>query len=370
VGREVVGKESRSDARTNEALLASRVDADRTEILDAYLRGLEAVGSAIASDPVGREQALAHGEEILADLVASLSSGSISVADGHLARQIGETRASRGLHPQESLRAAIVFYEVVYSTALSHLDMSERSRRLITFVAVALNRSISVRIREAATSYQAFLLDKVRDAHIAERHRIARELHDRVGGGLSTAQRQLELHEMLSETDPVRAATRLEIAKNAIVEAIDSLRDFMSDLRTIGHVTSIEKALLRFLDSAPADSVDIRLRVSGDETWASPVVCDETYLILREATRNALTHGQPSVVAISVNIAPHELRASVVDDGHGFDQAQLGPSGGGGMSSMRERAVLLGGRVTLFAEPGRGTNVELFIPLPGQPGPT
>jgi signal transduction histidine kinase len=362
-----VAGEPSADAKPAEALLAARVEADRAEILDAYLRELEAVGSTIASDPVGREQALAHGEEILADLVTSLSTGSVDVADAHrLARQIGETRASQGLHPQESLRAAIVLYEVAYRAVLSHLDMSERSRRLITLAAVALNRSISVRIREAATSYQGFLLDKVRDAHVAERHRVARELHDRVGGGLSTAHRQLELHEMLMETDPVRAAARLEVAKNAIVEAIDSLRDFMSDLRSVDQVTSIEKGLLRFLDITPIEGVDVRLRVSGDETWASPVVCDETYLILREATRNALTHGHPSGIAITVNIAPHELRASVVDDGRGFDRSLIGPAGGGGLSSMRERAALLGGSVTVFTEPGRGTDVELFIPLPGQ----
>lgn len=355
-----------------ERLLASRVNADRREILGAYLRELQSIGSPIASDPVCRAQAIANGDAILTELVASLSSGTVQPTDPQrrVTEEFGKSCASQGLYPQESLRAAIVLYEVAYNHALSHVDLADDPRRLITLIAAALNRSISISIREAATFYQAYLLDRVRDAHIAERRRIARELHDRVGSGLSTAQRQLELHEMLHETDPVRAAGRVELAKNAIVEAIDILRDFMSDLRGVDHVTSIEKALLRFLDSASTDDVETRLRVSGDETWASPMVCDETYLILREAIRNALAHGQPSLIEMTVNIAPHELRGSVVDNGRGFDQDSIQCFGGDGMSSMRERAALLGGRVVVFSEPGQGTDVELFIPLPGQSGET
>lgn len=354
-----MGAQGRPDPEFVEDSLVAYVDAERTTILDAYLRKLEVAGSPIAADPVGREQARAYGSEILIDLIASLSGRPVQATDGHrLPRTV-----CAGLRPQELLRAATLFHDVAYEAALDRLDMSESERRAATLVATALNHGIGRLIEEATDAYLGFLLDRVCDVHIAERQRIARELHDRVGGALSTAHRMLELHDMLRESDPARAAARLDVARNAAAEAIDSLRTFMTDLRAADRAASIEKALLRFIDSAPADGVDIRLRISGDETWASPAVCDETYLIVREAIRNALTHGQPSAIAVSVDIAPHELRALVIDDGRGFEKERIG-SAGGGLSCMRERATLLGGGVTLSSQPARGTSVELVIPIP------
>lgn len=355
------GADVRSDTKTAQESLASLIAADRVKILDAFVRELEAVGSVFASDPVGREQVRSRGDEILTDLVSSLNSGSVQVSRHERSRGI-----CADLHPQDVLPLTALFQEVIHEATLSHLDMSEATRRSVVLIAATLNRSIGRLVEETTDSYQVFLLNLVRDAHIAERHRVARELHDRVGGALSSAHQMLELHEMLRDTDPPRAAARLAGARSATAEAIDNLRQFMANLRFAGQVNSIEAALLRFIDSAPTDGVDIRLRVSGDETWASAVARDETYLILREAARNALTHGRPSVIAITVSIAPHELRASVIDDGCGFEQSQIGRSRGGGLSSMHERAALLGGSLKVSARPAHGASVELIVPLAGR----
>src|SRR5256885_47079 len=65
--------------------------------------------------------------------------------------------------------------------------------------------------------------------------------------------------------------------------------------------------------------VDVRLRGNGDQSWAAGTVIDETFMIIREALRNAITHGAPRQVLIRVDLAPHELRARIDDDGRGFD---------------------------------------------------
>jgi signal transduction histidine kinase len=109
------------------------------------------------------------------------------------------------------------------------------------------------------------------------------------------------------------------------------------------------------------------LRVSGDETWAPSAVTEEAFLIIREAVRNALRHGAPAMVLIGVAFAPHELHAWVEDDGRGFafDDMVDDASAGAGLASMRERADLIGGRLTIASAPGRGARVELLVPLPG-----
>jgi signal transduction histidine kinase len=139
----------------------------------------------------------------------------------------------------------------------------------------------------------------------------------------------------------------------------------ISGLRLETPSTSLEKALLGFIEDARVGAVDIRLRVNGDETWASAAIRDESFLILREAVLNALRHGEPTMVIVRADIAPHELRASVKDDGKGFDPRRGSASGGIGLSSMRERSEIIGGTLTICSELTRGTQLELLVPLPG-----
>lgn len=150
------------------------------------------------------------------------------------------------------------------------------------------------------------------------------------------------------------------IAREVLVEGMRRLRVVTSDVRE-PPVPSLERALIRYLDSVQANA-EVRLNISGDEAFAPPVVLDEAFLILQEAVRNALTHASPQVVLVGVELDPKELRAWVLDDGCGF--VVTPPAPGGGLGSMRERAALIGGRVSVSSMPGHGTRVDLRIPLP------
>ncbi len=112
-------------------------------------------------------------------------------------------------------------------------------------------------------------------------------------------------------------------------------------------------------------TVAVRLQVNGDETWAPPAIRDESFLVIREAIRNALAHGDPGIVLIRVDIAPHEVRAWVEDDGSGFDITAQ-DSERGGLLSMRERSELMGGSISIMSKPGWGSQVELVVPLAGR----
>jgi signal transduction histidine kinase len=352
------------DPRTRYAL-AERVEAERSRILADYLHTLDSLDSTVASDPTAREQTIAHASQSLTDLARSVRAGRVQIDEGSmmLAWDIGETRAAQAIPTRESWRAAMVFVETVMQWVIHHVDAD--SLETLGIVLLTLNQSITVRVREATGAYTSFLLKRIHEAHLGERQRIARELHDRVGDGLSLAHRRLEL---LDDQigDPVKAATQAKKAHQAVLESLESLRAVITDLRLEAPLKSLEKALASYIDSIPSSDGRLWLRVNGDENWVPTAVREESFLIIREAIRNSLAHGAPGRILIRLDIAPHELRAVVEDTGRGFDHDSIPASATAGLSSMRERAALLGGVLLVASQAGHGTSVELTVPLPEQ----
>jgi signal transduction histidine kinase len=354
------------------ARFAALIRAETPVILTSYAESLEALRSPVMAEPGTRDQAMTNAAEIIADVAAGVEGGDIRADDRYamLTWMIGEARPETRLSPADLLRAAAAFFDVAVSVLARHVQDDAALLPCFTTGVLVLNESINKRIRETTLAYTGYLLERVDQAHIDERHRIARDLHDRLGEGMSVALRQLELHELNREADPAARPPRATMAKDAITEAMRRLRAVTSGLRQ-DSVRSLEKALIQYIDSVAPDiaTADVRLRVSGDETWVPPAVIDEAFLIIREAIRNALKHGSPQLVLIGVALAPHELYAWVEDDGLGFvnpDRADP-VSAGTGLASMRERAALIGGRLAIASNPGQGTHVELLVPLPGCP---
>jgi signal transduction histidine kinase len=341
------------------------IDESRAAILAAYAAALAEAHSLAAADPATCDLALAEASDIINDVVSSLrcNAGQIGEPPEMLSWMAGQTLAEDQLSPADWAQAAAMFFRIAVSSLASHVTGDGELLQGFTAAVLALNDSIFRRITRAVLARTGYLLERVDHAHLDERRRIARDLHDRLGEGMSAALRQLELHELADPDDPQR--TRVTTAREALAEAMRQLRLVTSDLRQ-DSMRNLEKALVTYIDSAATDA-DVRLRVSGDEGWASPAIIDEAYLIIREAIRNALRHAKPRTVLIGIALAPHELHAWVDDDGRGFVPSD-GPGGdlsGTGLTSMLERAAMIGGRLTLDSVPGRGTRVELLVPLPG-----
>ncbi|MEU1288831.1 sensor histidine kinase [Kitasatospora sp. NPDC005856] len=352
---------------TTRQQVADLIEQRTPEILAAYETELRAAGNVIAQHPVSLSQALANATQIIADVVNSLRVGQVEVDQRYklLAWDIGATRAANGVHPRESVQASSVLFHAALSTIFGLLPQEDRQVDTFTLITLALQRSITLRIRESVAAYTGLLVDKIHEAQLDERRRIARELHDRIGYGMSVTHRQLELYRMYLDKQPDRASVKLATAQQAIQESMHHLRAVTSDLHTQQPPRSLETALLNDLESLGAEDVSVRLRVNGNEDWASPEALDEVFLILREGVRNVLRHAGASVLLVNVEITPNELRASVEDDGCGLPRERP-VDAGVGLSSMRERAELLGGRLLVNGRPSNGTRVDLSIPLKGR----
>ena len=337
--------------------LASLIETDRPEILASYGRRLAGPG---LQDSVARNRMVDICAQILADTVRSVRAGHIGI-DRSSAREGGQALAWAEIHPRDILQAAETLFSVVVSSIMRSVAAEPELLPESQIAIVALNDSISMRIREKAVAYSGYLLDRVHRAHVDERSRIARDLHDRLGEKLWTAHRQIELQVPHSAEEKAR----ITVADQAIVGVMDMLRLIIAGLQQ-EPVRCLRQALAHYVGSVQGhQAVSLNLSVRGDESRVSAMVLDESFLILREAAQNALKHGNPTVVLIRVELACHELRASVEDDGDGFDVAGIADfvPAGMGITSMRDRATLLGGTLTLSSQPGPGTQVDLQLPL-------
>jgi signal transduction histidine kinase len=357
-----------SEAGGQRERFAALIRAERGAILASCAESLEAIGDSVTAEPRDHNLAMAIGAETIADIAARVQ-GSEDMIDERrtmLAWMADGERAESPSSLADLLRATATFFDITVSTLASHVGDDPGLLPCFVTAIHALNESISRRIGDAILAHTGYLLERVEQARIEERRRIARDLHDRLGEGLSGALRQLELHEITVTGNPLTPSPRLARAKDALTEAMGRLRVVTSDLRQ-EPVRNLEQALIQYVDSADTNGTEVRLRVSGDETWTPPSVIDEAFLIIREAVRNALRHGAPHEVLIGVALAPHELYGWIVDDGRGFASAgSTGPvRSGNGIAAMRERAALMGGQLTITSAPGHGTRVELFVPLAG-----
>ncbi|TDC72039.1 hypothetical protein E1200_00285 [Actinomadura sp. GC306] len=362
---------------------ASRLETDRAEIVAAYERVLDDLGGPVAADKAARGELVANAERVLADVIGSLRAGTVQVGEGSKARvpepRVPEPRAPEPAVPEpaappaavssapapEPVRTGAVFFDIVQRELVRRLDPGEESLPLLMLASRALYQSITC--SGGLLAHEGYLRDMLREAQVEERCRIGRELHDRVGMWLSAAYRQLELYDLDKNTKGPCPETekRLTAAYGAVQEAMRILRDITSDLRFCESSNCLEKALLTAFEAVATDDATVQLKINGDEKWASAAVKDESFLVVREAVRNAVVHGMAELVLVRIDIAPHEMHVYVDDNGVGFDPERATASAGVGLSSMRERAELVGGTLVVSSAPGQGAHVELSVPLPG-----
>lgn len=218
-------------------------------------------------------------------------------------------------------------------------------------------------------------LDEVERAHALERERtrIARDLHDEVGAGLTEiAMQNFWVHREMQGAAPPATLDRVEKARqsavdlvrsvDAIVWAVNPANDTLD--RFVPYLThSVEQ----FLDAARVRS-QIDVPEDVPQVPLAGAVRHSLFLVVREAVNNAVKHSDPAAVTLTVRIAGGQLSLVVEDDGRGFDADRLmagaNPAQRSGLHNMRRRVEELGGRFTIRSRPGGGTAVVVDVPVP------
>jgi two-component system, NarL family, sensor histidine kinase UhpB len=186
-------------------------------------------------------------------------------------------------------------------------------------------------------------------AQEGERRRMALELHDEVGQALTAAMLRLDSAEVDEAKEGLRAALEevREIARRLRPEALDDLG-----------LTNALRALVATLGRGA------HLDVTPEIDPGLPALTDEqelvTYRVAQEALTNAVRHSNAGTVRFRLASGDGEVVLSVEDDGEGF---AAGVSEGSGLRGMRERALLVRGKLEIDSAPGRGTAVRLRVPV-------
>jgi signal transduction histidine kinase len=219
----------------------------------------------------------------------------------------------------------------------------------------------------AAAIENARLYEQTREyAVVEERNRLARELHDSVTQSLFSVTLLSEAALNLLERDPAKARERLERANELAQGALAEMRALIFQLRPMtlqeeGLLSALKKHLSA-LHSRYGRVVE--LSVTGSERRLPAPVEDAAFRIVQESLNNVVKHSNASRSYVTLTFETESLQVSTVDNGIGFDLSAPRPLPTLGMSSMRERADAVGGRLTIESALGRGTRLTAHLPIP------
>ncbi len=202
------------------------------------------------------------------------------------------------------------------------------------------------------------------EERLAERTRIAQELHDTLLQGFLSASMQLHVAEDRLPADSPAKPT-LTRALQLMGQVIEEGRNAVRGLRsTESSSLDLEHALSQIPEELLQDHVDFRIVVEGERRPLHPVLRDEVYRIGREALINAFRHARAKSIQVELRYSYNQLRLLVRDDGVGIDPkvVSAGRDGHFGLSGMRERADRIGARLHVFSSAAAGTEIELSVP--------
>ncbi|BFV55875.1 sensor histidine kinase [Kitasatospora sp. CMC57] len=240
---------------------------------------------------------------------------------------------------------AVVALLTAYGYAALYREGRERQR--------LIDDLVRARDELAATQREA--------GRLAERQRLAREIHDTLAQGLSSIVLLARSAESALPADPGAARERIaEVGRTASANLAEARRFVQALTPPALDGVTLTEALRRL-----ADGQGVAFHLDG-EPYPLPVEAEVALLRLtQEALANAARHAQAEAVAVTLTYLDDEVTLDVFDDGVGFDPHAL-PSGDGprfGLHGMRERIAALGGRLTVESAPGEGTVVAVSLPL-------
>ncbi|MFN3762645.1 MAG: GAF domain-containing sensor histidine kinase [Anaerolineae bacterium] len=223
-----------------------------------------------------------------------------------------------------------------------------------------------------ARLYQSLMEEKERIVAVEEdaRKKLARDLHDGPTQSIAAIAMRLNYVQMLLQERPEEVRAELARIEELARRTTKEIRHMLFTLRplileTHGLRAAIEQYIAKRMETDP-----LPIRLEAPEGVDSRLDKDQQgtiFYIIEEAISNARKHAHASQILVRMYTRGNLFVAEVVDDGVGFDPRVLERGyeerGSLGMLNMRERAELVGGKLTIISAPGQGATVRLEVPL-------
>jgi two-component system sensor histidine kinase UhpB len=247
------------------------------------------------------------------------------------------------------------------TTTMRSVEPLEPGRRLVVANADTEVEALSTAFNDMLGRLERERRESGRRALAAqeqERQRVARELHDEVGQVLTGVMLELE------QAAKSGGNSQLDTARESVRHALEEVRRIARELRPeVLDDLGLQSALRSLCTAAAAhDGLRVERRLELGDAALSPEVELVVYRIAQESLTNVLRHSGASAVLVALGSVDGGVRLVVRDDGRGLP-AEV--AAGGGITGMRERALHIGGQLSVSTLDGGGTEVRLDVPLPG-----
>lgn len=202
-----------------------------------------------------------------------------------------------------------------------------------------------------------------------ERRRLAREIHDGPAQLLNSVVLRINVCQKLFDTDPQRLYEELNQLKDLVRLSLQDVRKIIFDLRPMAlDDLGLVPALRAFLkDYQARTGIETDFASFGNERRYDSAWEVAIFRLVQESLSNVYKHAGATRVWVKIETAGgREIRASVKDDGAGFDPEKVMATSAGtkfGLVGMRERCELLGGSMEVLSAPGQGTKLNFVFPL-------
>lgn len=279
---------------------------------------------------------------VLSVLLYGLPMRAMGRAEGNIRELVGRLEESQaalaGLN--ETLENKVEVRSAELRDALAELQRKEQNLREIS--------ARAIRMQEA------------------ERRAIARELHDSAGQALTAVRIHVQLiGDLLAskEGDDAKTTTMARRTLNMVDDTVEEVRRAVNQLGpAVLDDVGLEAAIHRAADDL-SDATQVQVERHYDvDVELDPSIETTAYRIVQESLTNVARHAEASEVTIRVWVDGDALAVSIEDDGKGFDPESVGPRRRG-LVGMRERVELLDGAHSITSAPGKGTRIEVSLPM-------
>ena len=199
-----------------------------------------------------------------------------------------------------------------------------------------------------------------------ERYKVARDLHDELGGTLSAIKLDIIMgRDAAAKRNDEKSVARLQRAHTAIDSAVQFVRRLIEDLRPTLLDNLGFEAALRSLTGQFSERADCRCKISlpPGELDLSPVQSTALYRVCQEALTNVMKYAKAQQVTIALTRDATSWTLIIADDGVGLAIPRLGSTSAHGLLGMRERMIALGGSFEFHGADNRGTTLTAKFPM-------
>jgi len=228
---------------------------------------------------------------------------------------------------------------------------------------VRSHRKIEAAQRERLRQMQIFS-EKLQAAREEEQKQIARELHDELGGALTGIKYDLlwlGKHAAMKRD----AKERYQAIRAMVDTTTKTVQRISSGLRpkildTVGLEAAVEWHIREF---AKRTSIEVELKKTDKLPSLNDAMTTGVYRIIQEALTNVARHSEATHAEVTMQLNNGNLQVKIADNGKGIDQAMIVHPESLGIMSMQERARILGGKIVITSNPGKGTCIILNAPI-------